>query len=50
MQNRKAKIGLLALLPLLLMAPVAQRLLTDQNDRAHTIGDKLKCMCGGCDQ
>ncbi|HXT24302.1 MAG TPA: cytochrome c-type biogenesis protein CcmH [Candidatus Eisenbacteria bacterium] len=50
MQNRKAKIGLLALLPLLLMAPVAQRLLADQNDRAHKIGDKLKCMCGGCDQ
>jgi cytochrome c-type biogenesis protein CcmH len=50
MQNRKAKIGLLTLLPLLLMSPGAQRLLADQNDRAHQIGAKLKCMCGGCDQ
>jgi len=50
MDNRKAKIGLLALLPLLLMATGAPRLLADQNDRAHKIGDKLKCMCGGCDQ
>jgi cytochrome c-type biogenesis protein CcmH/NrfF len=22
----------------------------DQNDRAHQVGAKLKCMCGGCDQ
>jgi len=40
----------LTLLPLLLMAPGAPRLLADQNDRAHQIGAKLKCMCGGCDQ
>lgn len=24
--------------------------LADQGDRAHQIGSKLKCMCGGCDQ
>lgn len=50
MQNRKAKTRFLALSALLLMAPVAPRLLADQNDRAHKVGDKLKCMCGGCDQ
>ena len=50
MQNRKAKIRFLTLLPLLLMAPGAPRLQADQNDRAHQIGAKLKCMCGGCDQ
>ena len=25
-------------------------MVADQNDRAHQIGAKLKCMCGGCDQ
>jgi len=50
MDSRKTKIGWLALLPLLLMATGTPRLLADQNDRAHKIGDKLKCMCGGCDQ
>lgn len=50
MENRKVKIGLLALLLVLLMATRAPRLLADQNDRAHQIGNKLKCMCGGCDQ
>ena len=34
----------------LLTAPGAQRMAEDQNDRAHQIGAKLKCMCGGCDQ
>lgn len=49
MEKRKAKFGLLAL-AVALTAPGAQRLLADQNDRAHQIGAKLKCMCGGCDQ
>jgi cytochrome c-type biogenesis protein CcmH len=35
---------------LMLIAPGAQRTAADQNDRAHQIGAKLKCMCGGCDQ
>ena len=35
---------------LMLTAPGAQRIVADQNDRAHQIGVKLKCMCGGCDQ
>jgi len=25
-------------------------MLADQSDRAHQVGAKLKCMCGGCDQ
>ena len=33
-----------------LIAPGAERMLADQNDRAHQLGAKLKCMCGGCDQ
>lgn len=33
-----------------LMPPGAKRLLADQNDRAHQVGAKLKCMCNGCDQ
>lgn len=32
------------------VAPGAQRALADQNDRAHQVGAKLKCICGGCDQ
>lgn len=35
---------------LTLTAPGAQRVQADQNDRAHQVGAKLKCMCGGCDQ
>jgi cytochrome c-type biogenesis protein CcmH len=35
---------------LMLTASGAQRMAADQNDRAHQIGAKLKCMCGGCDQ
>ena len=31
-------------------AAIAKRLAADQNDRAHQVGAKLKCMCGGCDQ
>lgn len=50
MKKRKTKIGLLLLGPLLLMAAGAPHLLADQNDQAHKIGAKLKCMCGGCDQ
>ena len=50
MKKRKTKIGLLVLGPLLLMAAGAPHLLADQNDQAHKIGAKLKCMCGGCDQ
>jgi len=50
-QNRKAKsAGVLLLGALTLMASGAQRVLADQNDRAHQVGAKLKCMCGGCDQ
>src|SRR6516162_1928048 len=46
MRNRKARIGLLAVL-LLGSSGTAP---ADQNDRTHQIGSKLKCMCGGCDQ
>lgn len=35
---------------LVTVAPGARRVLADQNDHAHQIGAKLKCMCGGCDQ
>jgi len=48
MKNRKAKFGVLIFSALTVMAP--HRALADQNDRAHQIGAKLKCMCGGCDQ
>jgi Uncharacterized protein involved in biosynthesis of c-type cytochromes len=49
MEKGKAKFGLLVM-AVALTAPGAQRLLADQNDRAHQVGAKLKCMCGGCDQ
>lgn len=49
MEKRKVKLGLLVL-AVALTAPGGQRLLADQNDRAHQVGAKLKCMCGGCDQ
>jgi cytochrome c-type biogenesis protein CcmH/NrfF len=49
--TRTAKVaGVLLLGALTLAAPGAQRVLADQNDRAHQVGAKLKCMCGGCDQ
>jgi len=48
MQTRKLKIGMLALLSLLPWS--SGPVLADQGDRAHQIGSKLKCMCGGCDQ
>src|SRR5262245_19793582 len=51
MKKRKAKFaGVLMLGALTLLAPGARKLLADQNDRAHQVGAKLKCMCGGCDQ
>src|SRR5262245_44590296 len=51
MTTRNAKVrGILLLGALTLVAPGAQRLRADQNDRAHQVGAKLKCMCGGCDQ
>src|SRR5689334_24457207 len=49
--TRKVKgAGVLLLGVLALTAQSPQRVLADQNDRAHQIGAKLKCMCGGCDQ
>src|SRR5262245_58440240 len=51
MENRKTRFaGFLLLGALTLLAPGARHLVADQNDRAHQIGAKLKCMCGGCDQ
>src|SRR5215468_3129906 len=51
MQIRKTRFrGMVFLGALLLTVPGAQRMVADQNDRAHQIGAKLKCMCGGCDQ
>src|SRR5215470_12411074 len=51
MEIRKAKLRtMVCLAALMLMASGAQRSPADQNDRAHQIGAKLKCMCGGCDQ
>ena len=49
--SRQARVsGVLLVGALTLMAPGARRVLGDQNDRAHQVGAKLKCMCGGCDQ
>lgn len=49
MENRKKKIGLLMLA--MALSPLSSGpVLADQNDRAHQIGNKLKCMCNGCDQ
>src|SRR5215470_15396639 len=51
MQIRKTRFrGMVFLGALMLTVPGAQRMVADQNDRAHQIGAKLKCMCGGCDQ
>ena len=50
-QSRKAKsAGALLLGALTLMVSGARQVVADQNDRAHQVGVKLKCMCGGCDQ
>jgi cytochrome c-type biogenesis protein CcmH/NrfF len=51
MKTGKAKFaGVFAVGVLAIVVPAAQPVLADQNDRAHQIGAKLKCMCGGCDQ
>lgn len=51
MKKGKAKFtGVFALGVLAVAALAARPALADQNDRAHQIGAKLKCMCGGCDQ
>src|SRR5215472_14784155 len=51
MKTEKAKFaGIFALGVLVIVAPAAQPVFADQNDRAHQVGAKLKCMCGGCDQ
>jgi len=51
MKTGKAKFaGIFALGVLVIVAPAAQPVFADQNDRAHQVGAKLKCMCGGCDQ
>jgi cytochrome c-type biogenesis protein CcmH/NrfF len=51
MKKRKANVVcVLTLSTLALTAPGAEHLLAEQNDRAHQVGAKLKCMCGGCDQ
>src|SRR5262245_22905392 len=51
MKTGKAKFaGIFALGVLAIVAPAAQPVFADQNDRAHQVGAKLKCMCGGCDQ
>jgi len=51
MEKRKSKFaGVFLFGVLTLMAPAAQSVLADQNDRAHQVGARLKCMCGGCDQ
>jgi cytochrome c-type biogenesis protein CcmH/NrfF len=51
MEVPKARFQAVAFLgALMLLAAGAQPIVADQNDRAHQIGAKLKCMCGGCDQ
>jgi cytochrome c-type biogenesis protein CcmH/NrfF len=51
MEVPKARFQAVAFLgALMLLAAGAQPMVADQNDRAHQIGAKLKCMCGGCDQ
>jgi cytochrome c-type biogenesis protein CcmH/NrfF len=51
MKKRKANVVcVLTLSTLALTAPGAEHLLAEQNDRAHQVGAKLKCMCGGCEQ
>jgi cytochrome c-type biogenesis protein CcmH/NrfF len=46
----RSRIAASACLWAALAAGGASRLAADPNDRAHQIGAKLKCMCGGCDQ
>jgi cytochrome c-type biogenesis protein CcmH len=48
--SRNRPIAACACLLAAILAGGASRLRADQNDRAHQIGAKLKCMCGGCDQ
>jgi hypothetical protein len=50
MKRRKANVVCVLTLSTLLTAPGAGHLLAEQSDRAHQVGAKLKCMCGGCDQ
>lgn len=49
-ESRKARLVRLGLSAALFLFPASSRVLADPNDRAHQIGAKLKCMCGGCDQ
>ena len=50
MESSGWKLGVLALAVALSVPLTSASLLADQNDRAHQIGSKLKCMCNGCDQ
>lgn len=50
MENGKLKWGVVALSAALLLPLSSGRVLADQGDRTHQIGNKLKCMCNGCDQ
>jgi cytochrome c-type biogenesis protein CcmH/NrfF len=50
MGHRTAKFGLLLLAATLALPLGSDVVFADQNDRAHQVGAKLKCMCGGCDQ
>ena len=50
MENGKLKWGVVALSAALLLPLSSLPALADQGDHTHQIGNKLKCMCNGCDQ
>ena len=50
MENGKLQWGVVALSAALLLPLSRGRVLADQGDHTHQIGNKLKCMCNGCDQ
>jgi len=50
MESEKLKWGVAVLSAALLLPLSSRAVLADQNDRTHQIGNKLKCMCNGCDQ
>ena len=50
MESGKWKWGAAVLSAVLLLPLSSRPVLADQNDRTHQVGNKLKCMCNGCDQ
>jgi len=50
MGARRARVGMVVLALAAQLAANAGPAVADQNDRTHRIGNKLKCMCSGCEQ